>query len=313
MTMSAQRAHGVAITFFTPSFRGDLERFALLRRSIRLFQPTAIRHVVAVPVSDLPIFEQELAGDTDIELIVQQSLVPSFFYGTRLHRLVERHFPTQAWRLSSQAGRSGWIIQQIVKLSAASVVQDGAIVFFDSDCFLLRRFLVTEFGKEESDRLLVRNEPTVESARHREHIAAARKLLGLGSGPTEHHYMACPAIWYPDWLTALHQHLEQLHHKPWQRVLFEAGLISEYSIYGVFVEEVLKPADLRVATREYHRGVWSVDDLPRLLSGHFLDDEEAVDRPLTMVVQSNLSIPVHEYLAAAERYMVTDRQRLPGP
>src|SRR5208282_3734454 len=86
------------LTFFSPSFRADLDRFALLRRSIRRFEPSPIRHIVAVPAEDLSLFRKRLAGDSEVVLVTQQELVPSYFYPKAWYRVLQRVLPSQAWR-----------------------------------------------------------------------------------------------------------------------------------------------------------------------------------------------------------------------
>lgn len=283
-----------SLLFFTPSYRGDLERLLLLRASMRKFYRGHGRHVVAVPESDLLLFRRALVGD-GAELVSQQSLVDRRFFPTALYQLVARYAPAQAWRLQSQGGKGGWIIQQIAKLNAKTLRERGPIAVLDSDIFIFRPFedadLLGECGK-----VLVRIVPTTESGRHRKHIAGARQLLRLPPGSTEHHYMSCPAILHSEWLHELCRHLEAHGGKPWQDVLLNEATLSEYSIYGTFVEEILKPADIVIRDTSFNHMLWDNDSYERFFAdptGVLATDPSKV----CVVVQSALKVPVSEYHA----------------
>lgn len=287
-------------TFFSPSFRGDLDRFLLLRTSIARFYRGAARHVVAVPRADVAMFREALLHDT-AEVIEQERFVPEYFYPKLWVRAMTKLFPAQSWRLSSVAGRRGWIIQQIVKLSLPEIVHDGAVAILDSDIVFLRDFDDGIFGAARGGRrLLLRDEPKTESGKHRKHIARAREILGLPEGSTEHHYMAYPTIWYMDWVTQLRAHIEAKHHQPWQRALFEADVFSEYSLYGVYVDEVVRPPGL-VHKRRFHHVVWDLRSYEAFMRQDFIPPIAGTsDEPLTLVIQSNLGISPAAYRAHVE-------------
>ncbi|MHB1213709.1 MAG: DUF6492 family protein [Thiobacillus sp.] len=283
-------------TFFSPSYIGDLERMVWLRRSIEAFHDTPIRHVVAVPKQDLVAFRSALGGSSEVELVCQEDLVDPGFYPNWLYRLAKMLAPGQTWRLEGHAGKPGWIVQQIVKLSSNRLIKDGAIIFLDSDIFFYRRFsLENDLGVGDEKRILVRIHPEHESAKHRRHIANARCFFALPEDSTDTTYMASPAIWYPDWLRLMQQYIEQLKGKPWQKALLEADFnISEYTLYGVFIDELLKPDNLTARDQPFNLIAWdraSFDTLRSdVLSGRPLPPDK-----LTLCLQSNLHIPVAKY------------------
>mgnify|MGYP007002410810 CR=1 FL=1 len=243
--------------FFTPSYRNDLDRLLLMRRSIRKFYKGQARHVIAVPKEDLALFQKALT-DEKCDFLTQQSLVIPTFFPRKGYHTFAKLFPSQAWRLQRYAGKGGWIIQQIVKLMSSQLVERGPIAILDSDTFFVRPFddsdLLPPHGK-----ILIRQMPSTESGKHRRHIANARQLLGLTSGNTEHHFMSCPAILYAEWVRALLKHIESAHGEDWQNVLLAQSTISEYSLYGVFVEELLKPDDLVIREHSFSHMLWDND------------------------------------------------------
>ena len=287
------------LTFFTPSFRGDLERFVLLRKSIKRFYHGVAQHIVVVPKEDVSLFNRELAGD-NIKVLAQNDFVSSYYYPRKWYPLLKRAFPSQAWRFQTYAGRPGWVIQQIVKLSLPEKVNESVTAILDSDLFFIRPFDNSDLEVEGDKQILVRTEPTTESGKHRKYMEAARRLLGLAPGSTDHHYMAYPAIWYSDWVKKLRKHIESIHQKPWQKVLYEADMISEYLIYGIFVEEILKPENLKVRLDPFHYIIWDQNSYTRFISGEFAKKNN--NKIICAVVQSNLQIPVDQYRASLETF-----------
>ncbi|GEM_PF-3004475 len=284
------------ITFFTPSYRGDFDRLVLLRESIRRFYQGAARHLVAVPALEIPYFRDQI-GDPDIEFISQESLVDPIFYPTSWYRSFQKIFPNQAWRLHRFGGRPGWFVQQVVKLNAACVVDTPVIVILDSDFVFMRQFGDESFLASDQTRgILYRTEPESESARQRNLMRHSRELLALAPGPDDHHYIAWPVVWNADWLKKLTIYVEKVHRRPWQTILFEAELFSEYCLYGVFAEEVLGVADIPVSTAVLHSIVWDDVSFDQFLAGAL--DESLTDynnSRLGIVVQSNLHKASSDY------------------
>jgi hypothetical protein len=283
-------------TFFSPSYRGDLERMVWLRRSIEAFHDTPTRHIIAVPKQDLRAFKNTLGNASELEFVCQEDLVDAAFYPDWRYRLIQQLAPGQAWRFASRAGKGGWITQQIVKLASTDLIQQGAIVFLDSDIFFFRPFtLARDLGIRDEQKPLVRILPQEEGAKHRQHLANSRRFFDLPAGPTDTTYMACPAIWHTDWLRQMQQHIETIKGKPWQQALLEADFsISEYTLYGVFIDEVLKPAKLVVRDQPFDLIAWDRPSFDALQADILAGRPLPADR-LTLCIQSNIHIPVTEY------------------
>ena len=191
-------------------------------------------------------------------------MVHRIYYPDLLYKLVATLAPSQTWRVDLRGGLPGWMVQQIIKLNCMHWVGDGALVLVDSDVIFTRPFTLADLGLDGADRTLVRITPLSESSRHRRTLQRSRRLLGLPDGPTEHHYMSSPTVWYTDWADKLKAHLQQVSGMNWQRALFLAQEFSEYTLYGLFVEEVLKPDGLQVRTRPLHRIVHDLTSFRQL-------------------------------------------------
>lgn len=288
-------------TFFTPSYAGDLDRAIWMRRSIRRFLNASCRHILAVPRRDHRAFARAFRDDADVELVLQEDAVASIFYPDLMYRVVKSLAPSQCWRLAARhGGRPGWVVQQIVKLNCTMWIDAGAVLFVDSDLVFTRPFSLADLGITDGPRTLVRITPPREDSKHREHINRSRQILGLLPGESEHHYMAYPAIWYVDWLSSLHEHLEQQTPASWQQSLHAANLISEYTIYGLFVEELLRPQNLEIRSQPFHRIVHDESSYFALVRNSGDSAWCQQDDHLTLVVQSNLHIPVCEYEAVLD-------------
>lgn len=282
-------------TFFSPSYIGDLERAIWLRRSVETFFNGNATHIITVPNGDIPAFRRALGQQKDVQLIPQEEFVDSYYYPDLLFRLASRLAPSQLWRLKTHAGKSGWIIQQIVKLNCSQIIKDGAVVFLDSDLFFFRHFGLRDLGIDNSQRVLVRILPDSESAKHRHHIINSRLILDAPPGNTDYTYMGFPAIWYVDWLNQLHKHLENVSGKHWQKALFDVKFgISEYTIYGVFIDEILKPRELYIREEPYNLIAWDHASFDNLKSA-MLQNEKIPNNKISLVIQSNIGIPTSEY------------------
>jgi hypothetical protein len=176
------------------------------------------------------------------------------------------------------------------------VAPAGAVALLDSDLVFVRDFKNSDLGNPEEQRILVRAIPKTESGKHRGHVEKSRQIFKLPAGSTEHHYMSSPNIWYTDWVNALHEYLERNYGDKWQNVLYQAGHISAYTLYGTFVDEVLNPPELIRRPKSFHEIVWDMNSYNRFISGEIGSSPEI----LCVVIQSNLGIPVKEYTARIE-------------
>ena len=281
--------------FFSPSYIGDLQRMVWLRRSIEAFHDTPARHIIAVPRQDMNAFQNALGRSNEVELICQEDFVDPGFYPDWLYRVTQKFTPGQTWRLHSHAGKPGWIVQQIVKLSSNRLIEREPIVFLDSDIFFYRRFSFDDLMLNGKKRIMVRALPEDEGAQHPHHIANARRFFELPEGPTNATYMGYPVIWHPDWLSQMQQHIERLKGKPWQKALLDVDFnISEYTLYGIFIDEVLRPDNLIVRDHPFNLIAWDRASFDALRSEVMSGRSLPADR-LTLCIQSNVHIPVSEY------------------
>jgi len=68
--------------FLSPSYGPDLERFLLLRESIRRFCQTPTTHLVIVPSRDIAQFNARTRDDAAVTVLMQEDYVDPIFYPT---------------------------------------------------------------------------------------------------------------------------------------------------------------------------------------------------------------------------------------
>lgn len=281
------------ITFFTPSYRGDAERFLLLRDSIKHFYKGDAQHIVVVPSSDISVFKNLCINDSNIKILIQDDYVDPIFYPKPFYKCIKQFFPSQAWRFQQYAGKPGWIIQQIVKLNIPAIVSSGVVVILDSDLFFVRPFSDADFKLEDSLNTLYKVYPESETGKHKGHMQWAREFLGLESGSTDHHYISFPTILYPELVSRLQSFIENKYNKPWQLALFESKNMSEYILYGVFLDEINNAEKSSVSTCSPPPSfiAWDKDSYHAL----FEDLPKHTANQLLVIIQSNLNISASNY------------------
>jgi hypothetical protein len=128
-----------SICILTPSYRGDIEQFALLRESIRLFAP-GLPHLVLVHTEDHGLFKRRFGSDTNLEIIRSEynllGYAATFLEHCENYSLIEcspsslhhsvrfpedkAHFETEMRHMLSQPKQFA-LIQSTLKLDTARI------------------------------------------------------------------------------------------------------------------------------------------------------------------------------------------------
>ena len=221
------------LEILTKTYAPDLELFEDLHASIARFTDEQVLHRVIVDDADRDLF-QRFQSDRCQILGMHQTLPKTFVKVPTKNFMVNLRHPWPPVR--------GWILQQLVKLSVAEKSDADVILLIDSDVVLTRPIEASTFvtdGKPNFSRL--------EGGVHRgmeRHIlwhTAARKMLGLSSEVSLplNDYVDAFNIWCPDVVRALCSRISNESGEVWQTA-FAANLhVSEFILYGVFVDEVL--------------------------------------------------------------------------
>ncbi|GJD20056.1 hypothetical protein RIVM261_050120 [Rivularia sp. IAM M-261] len=215
----------------TPSYAPDYHRCQLLAWSIEAFAPEKAKHYIIVPKRDLPLFRQIKYRNTRI--ITLESILPTW---------VQLPFINNCWFNIKHLLVRGWIIQQLIKLAAAEFLSEQVFVFVDSDVAFIRPFDWNFFIRDSLVRLyripgnLSPQAPIGEKWNYN-----ARRLLNLPSGDIPvTGYISQIMTWRSDNLKQLYKYIEKVSGRKWIETVCSNWNLSEYVLYGVFVEEVLK-------------------------------------------------------------------------
>ena len=212
----------------TPSYRADASIFEQLHRSVLEFTPESTVHHVFVPMQDRHLFTQYEGARCRIW--TSSELLPA------------RHL----------AG-GGWVMQQAIKIAAAAQLDAEAVLLVDSDVVLVRPVRADRFRSAGRLNLCRHENSITPEMRHFRWHQIARDLLGLPQAPPPlHDYISPLSFWEPATVRAMQARIREVTGQAWLDAFTSEQTISEYILYGVFVDEILSCAGPRPP------GVWGV-------------------------------------------------------
>jgi hypothetical protein len=268
----------------TISYAPDFERCALLARSVKEFVDPSIKHYIAVDRRDLALFRQLAGPRTDI--LAVESVMPWWVFRMPL---------AKRWWLSLKTKPvRNWILQQGVKLSMPRHLQEDVLMFVDSDVAFVRPFDDESFIRGDQVRLFRLPGEGKIVEQYPWHQTAAR-LLGLP--PTDYfgaRYIGNIVSWRRDNALKMYEHIERTTGRNWLESVVSQWHLSEYILYGVFVDHVLKEqsghwADVSNICHEY----W--DDRP--LSREALQEFFATMQPehVAVMISAKARMGLRDY------------------
>jgi hypothetical protein len=210
----------------TPTYPPDLRRCEVLADSLDRVAPE-VSHYLIVDRRDRPVFSHLARGKRRI--IESEAIVGKWLWripGGRGYWLGLKVPPVR-----------GWIIQQIKKIGAVQEIPERTLVFCDSDVAFLRHFDRSDLLVEGKIGLL--DVDYVNDNCRRWTIAAAR-LLGISERNVSYRtYVGHMICWDRNVVKALQDRIEMIAGTDWRVALARTRSFSEYTLYGVFVREVL--------------------------------------------------------------------------
>ena len=127
----------------TPSYFQDFERCQLLCKTRKKFWPESVKHYIIVDARDISLFK--VLGDSSTEILAVEDILPWWIKRLPLFQ--------QGWISFKGLPIRNWILQQLVKLSIATVLEEDILGFVDSDVAFIRAFDPSSFVQEERVRL----------------------------------------------------------------------------------------------------------------------------------------------------------------
>ncbi len=207
-----------------------------------------------------------------------------------LPRWILRVPGARRWWLSlKSAPIRNWFLQQLVKLSIPNHVSQELLVFADSDVTLIRPFDPAAYLRDGKTRLL--SVPGANDTNHTRWHQTAGKLLGLE--PKDYYgasYIGNLVPWRRDNVLRLHQHIESVSGKPWLETICRHWHLSEYILYGVFAEQVLRETSGHYPDSTLNcLGHWDQDPLSESQVRDFLSGIK--DHHVAIMISSKAQFP----------------------
>ena len=222
----------------TPSYKPDFARCQLLAESIDRFAVSPIHHYIVVDRKDLKLFQQ--LANSQRTVITVESILPWWIQKIPLFE--------NGWFSLKTIPIRNWLIQQIVKLEIANHLREDILIFVDSDVTFVRSFDHRQFVKDGETKLFKESIPlsSWNTKTPKQWCDTATHLLNLPQleefsdrNPVIN-YIGNFIIWKRDNVLQLHRHIEQIQQKSWIEAIASQWNFSEYMLYGIFVDRVLK-------------------------------------------------------------------------
>ena len=285
----------LSVSFITPTFSRDIERFALLRRSMNMFAGE-IPHLVFVDTEDLPLFTDRFGKEPGLQLISTKDILPRKIETQRAiwrswkGKIIDRI----GWRVGLNAKFfTGWKLQQIVKLEALANCETDAAVFLDSDIIFCGSVGVEQFIDAENNvRLLQTNAKNYEDFA----FEVSRQILIGGNllqpANAFNYIHQAPRFLKRTGIT-LKAHLEATH-KNWYSNFFHQNFPSEYNLLGYAARELEGYIGYQVEKSDQGEWCYNVKSKSDLYPCLDLCKKELGNRKF-LLIQSNLGIPLSEF------------------
>lgn len=218
--------------FITPSYAPDFERCRLLCESIAKFVSPPIPHYIIVDKKDFNLFSQLQNSYTHI--LTKESILPWWIWRIP--------FLKNSWFSLKTPPIRGWLVQQLIKIGIAHHVKEDILIFVDSDVAFIRSFQVESIIQRDQVRMFSDPESIFDDMEtHRKWYDTAAQLVGTEPMPfpgTD--YIVQLAMWRRENVLKLCDHIEKISGKSWIETLGSVWNLSEYVLYGIFVESILK-------------------------------------------------------------------------
>ena len=280
----------------TPSFKPDFERCRLLSESIDEFSSSPIQHYIIVDQRDYRLFQQLERSNRTV--LTVESVLPWWIYKIPLFK--------NGWFSLKTLPIRNWLIQQIVKLEIANWIQEDIFIFVDSDVTFVRPFEHSQLIENERVRLFREAIPASQWKSETEikskWFDTAHTLLnlppfvGISNQETIINYVGNYITWKRDNVIQLQQYLEQQSQKSWIEAIASVWHFSEYTLYGVFVEQILgENSGHYLDPQKVSLDYWGTDVLsPQELQNMF---QNVPPEYFAVMISSKANIPVADFVS----------------
>ena len=225
-----------SVAFVTASYRHDLDRCALLSRSLEACAPS-FEHWIVVDRGDLHLFRHLQSHRTNV--VAKEEVLPVSVRRLDTLRIGLR---SNVWIQARGLPIRGWLLQQLIKLAVAEQLRADVLVHADSDVVLLRPFSVSSVVDGDGRvQLYARPDHVGEDLPvHVRWHRSAEKLLGIAPADLPMpDYISSLVPWKRENVVALLEHIQTTTGRHWLRALASAWDVSEFTLYGRFAQDML--------------------------------------------------------------------------
>ena len=281
----------------TPSYKPDFKKCCLLAESIDSYAVFPIQHYIVVDRKDLRLFQQ--LENSYRKVVTVESILP--WWIQKLPLLKNGWFSFQTLPVRN------WLMQQIIKLEIVNHIAEDVLIFVDSDVTFVRDFNSQQFIQGNRVRLfrvdLSPSDPSFSSldlTTQTKWQNTAASLLGISSLSTVIvpnpfiGYVGNVITWRKDNVLKLHRHIERVTGKSWIKAIASCWNFSEYMLYGIFVDRVLKENsghywDSQRSCQEY----WGTTPLNQKQLQQFF--QTMPDEAFSIMISAKSDTPVSAY------------------
>lgn len=296
----------------TPSYEPDHTRCQLLCKSIDTFVEGDWHHYIIVSFEDLALFSS-LAGPKR-SIVEKQTLLPKgMVHLPRLSKLANsiiRFISFSIWFSWSTGFLVGWQVQQLIKIEMACRVKELGIMCCDSDMFFIKKFQLSKLNTHGRFRFWRSSETYSENEiSNPRYIATSAKILGLKQDVFPVAVYVGPLVtWHRPTVLAMRDHISKIARTDWRVALAKYYHLSEYSLYGLFVDRVLEDAShLQTDHRPLVCTIWHRTTMNDAALSKFCD--EIADFQVAVCVQSFAGISVDRTEVQFQRAVDLDSKR----
>ncbi|MGF1567824.1 MAG: DUF6492 family protein [Nodosilinea sp.] len=270
----------------TPSYAPDFERCKLLCETREQFLPSSVMHYIVVDKRDVSLFKA--LSNRRTEILTVEDILPWW-----IQRIP---FANQGWISLKTLPIRNWILQQLVKLSMAQVISEDVLGFVDSDVAFVRPFDPQNFVRMNQVRFYREpNSIPPQWSNFQKWYRTASNLLNTPqvSYPAPN-FIGDLITWRRDVVLKLHSHIEAQSGRSWLETLAGTLHWSEYILYGMFVEYVLKDTSGHYYDEKYPGlQYFSTEDMSTQDILEFLAGIEP--HHVTVMISAKAKIPVERY------------------
>jgi hypothetical protein len=286
------------LAVITPSFGPDFELCAALHASVIAHSAESVRHHIIVPPRDVALFRR-LAGPR-AQIHAETEFLPGSFRpvpGVNFSLNLRRPFPPLR----------GWILQQIIKLAAAARADADVVLLVDSDIEFIRPFGPDTFRCDGVVRFYRKpGEVDDRLPRHMTWHRVSRSLLGLPTAsPPYPDYVSSLMAWDPVIVRKLLDRLQSTTGERWFDAVGRQLHFSEWTLYGVFVDQILGAASRRFSSDDsLCHAYWDEMPLTERTLREFLTTTRAGDIAVMVSAKSRTPMAVRRagFSAFASRW-----------